>query len=226
VTTRAVNRKTGTKGVPRSEREQLIVVAAIAEFSKATYAGASLASIAAHVGVSKTLIISYFGSKESVYVACVTRLGAQVAEAVADALTTPDHLTGSGVAAGEPVLAAIFATFENRPGDWHVLFDRSVPDGPARDAARRQRTMLREQAFSAVSRSLGALGLTDQSDLDAATVVWEHMVSGLMLWWRRHPAESAAAMAARARRILAAMAGQAPQDSPGKRKRAAPTSGS
>lgn len=207
MTTRPVTGRTGTKGVPRGEREQLIVEAAIAEFSRATYAGASLAAIAAQAGVSKTLIISYFGSKEAVYAACVTKIGTQIEQAVADALNSPDHLSGAGAAAGEPVLAAIFTTFEGHPGDWHVLFDRSVPNGPARDAAREQRTILRQQAFAGVSRSLGGVGLTDPVDLVAATGVWEHMVSALMLFWRNHPEESAAAMVARAHRVLAAMAG-------------------
>jgi AcrR family transcriptional regulator len=208
VTTRPANGKTGTKGVPRGEREELIVDAAIDEFRRVTYAGTSLAAIAANAGVSKTLIISYFGSKEAVYIACVQRLGLQIADAVTNALNTSDYLAGTGAASGEPVLAAIFTTFEGRPGDWHVLFDRSVPHGPAREAARQQRTVLRGQTFAGVSRALGPIGLTDQSDLGAATVVWEHTVSGLMLWWRQHPAESAASMVARTHRILAAMAGR------------------
>ncbi len=209
MTSRPVSGRTGTKGVPRGEREQLIVEAAIAEFSRATYAGASLAAIAAQADVSKTLIISYFGSKEAVYAACVTKIGTQIEQAVAAALNSPDHLAaGPGATAGEPVLAAIFSTFEGHPGDWHVLFDRSVPNGPARDAAREQRTILRQQAFAGVSRSLGGVGLTDPVDLVAATGVWEHMVSALMLFWRNHPEESAAAMVARAHRVLSTMAGQ------------------
>lgn len=74
-----------------------------------------------------------------------------------------------------------------------------LPHGPARDAAREQRTILRQQAFAGVSRSLGSVGLTvDPVDLVAATGVWEHMVSVLMLFWRNHPEESAAAMVVRA----------------------------
>ena len=93
------------------------------------------------------------------------------------------------------------------PASATSTFDRSVPHGPARDAAREQRTILRQQAFAGVSRSLGSVGLTDPVDLVAATGVWEHMVSALMLFWRNHPEESAAAMVARAHRVLAAMAG-------------------
>ncbi|MDR3660459.1 MAG: TetR/AcrR family transcriptional regulator [Mycobacterium sp.] len=202
--------------MPRGERERLIVEAAIAEFSRATYVGASLAAIAEHADVSKALVISYFGSKEAVYAACVRRIGTQIKDAVAGAMTTEDHLASAGIAAGESVLKGIFTTFEGHPGDWQVLFDRSVPDGPAREAARRERTILREQAFGGVSRSLGAVGLTDPDDLVAATAVWEHTVSALMLWWRRHPDESGAAMVARAHRILVAMGGQPPEGVPTK----------
>ena len=58
--------------------------------------------------------------------------------------------------------------------------------------------------LDAVASSSGPCRL---GDLVAATGVWEHMVSALMLFWRNHPEESAAAMVARAHRVLAAMAG-------------------
>ena len=107
MTTRPVTGRTGTKGVPRGEREQLIVEAAIAEFSRATYAGASLAAIAAQADVSKTLIISYFGSKEAVYAACVTKIGTQIEQAVADVEITAWEDPSRLVALGRVMLAKV-----------------------------------------------------------------------------------------------------------------------
>ena len=106
------------------------------------------------------------------------------------------------------MLEAIFAPLADRPGDWPVLYDRSVPAGRARDAAREQRTILRQQAAGGVSRALAAVGLDDPDDLSAATVVWEHIVSALVQWWQHHPDESAADMTARARRVLTAASGR------------------
>lgn len=76
MTTRPVTGRTGTKVCRAVSVSSLIVEAAIAEFSRATYAGA-VPAIAAQADVSKTLIISYFGLKEAVYAACVTKIGTQ-----------------------------------------------------------------------------------------------------------------------------------------------------
>lgn len=196
--------RTGTKGMPREQREQAILTAAAAEFAASGYAGAHMSVIAAGAEVSKALVLSYFGSKEDLYVACVERAGETLAAAIGNAIPVPS----GGAADGERVLEAIFTTLAERPGDWPVLYDRSVPAGRAREAARRQRTILRQQAAAGVSRALTAAGLDDPDDLSAATLVWEHIVSALVQWWRHHPDESATAMTARARRVLAAASGR------------------
>ena len=196
--------RTGTKGMPREQREQTILAAASAEFAASGYAGAHMSVIAANAEVSKALVLSYFGSKEDLYVACVRRAGETLAGAIGDAIP----VQSAGATDGERVLEAIFATLADRPGDWPVLYDRSVPAGRARDAAREQRTILRQQAAGGVSRALAAVGLDDPDDLSAATVVWEHIVSALVQWWQHHPDESAADMTARARRVLTAASGR------------------
>ncbi|MGC7322953.1 TetR/AcrR family transcriptional regulator, partial [Mycobacteroides abscessus subsp. massiliense] len=100
------------------------------------------------------------------YVACVERAGERMAAAIGGALS--GETARAEVA--EAVLTAIFTALEDRPSDWPVLYDRTVPDGRARDAARRQRTTLRAQAVAAVTRTLGAVGLSDDDDLSAATL--------------------------------------------------------
>ena len=57
----------GTKGVPRADREQQILDAAVAEFGERGYAHASMAAIAQRAGMSKPLVYEYFGSKEGLY---------------------------------------------------------------------------------------------------------------------------------------------------------------
>lgn len=197
--------RTGSKGMPRQEREQWILTAAAAEFGELTFAGSSMNGIAARAEVSKALVLAYFGSKEDLYVACVERAGERMATAIGGALS--GETARAEVA--EAVLTAIFTALEDRPSDWPVLYDRTVPDGRARDAARRQRTILRAQAVAAVTRTLGAVGLSDDDDLSAATLVWESMVSALVDWWRHHPERSADEMAGRARRVLAALSDRA-----------------
>ncbi|ETZ87145.1 bacterial regulatory s, tetR family protein [Mycobacteroides abscessus MAB_030201_1075] len=139
--------------MPRQEREQWILTAAAAEFGESTFAGSSMNGIAARAEVSKALVLAYFGSKEDLYVACVERAGERMAAAIGGALS--GETARAEVA--EAVLTAIFTALEDRPSDWPVLYDRTVPDGRARDAARRQRTTLRAQAVAAVTRTLGPL---------------------------------------------------------------------
>ncbi|OFB44901.1 TetR family transcriptional regulator [Mycolicibacterium sp. (ex Dasyatis americana)] len=190
--------------MPRPQREQAILASASAEFAASGYVSAHMSVIAANAEVSKALVLSYFGSKEDLYVACVERAGETLAAAIGDAIA----VQSSGATDGERVLEAIFTTLADRPSDWPVLYDRSIPAGRARDAARRQRTKLRKQAAAGVGRVLAGVGLDDPDDLSAATLVWEHIVSALVQWWQHHPDESAAAMTARARRVLTAASGR------------------
>ena len=69
----------GTKGVPRADREQQILDAAVAEFGEFGYAHASVAAIARRAGISKPLVYEYFGSKDGLYLACLGRAGSHLA---------------------------------------------------------------------------------------------------------------------------------------------------
>src|SRR6185312_7553136 len=75
----------GTKGVPRADREQQILDAAVAEFGGSGYAHASMAAIARRAGISKPLIYEYFGSKDGLYLACLNRAGTHLVDRVAAA---------------------------------------------------------------------------------------------------------------------------------------------
>ncbi len=78
--------KAGTKGVPRQHRQQQILAAATEEFGTRGYAAASLASIADRVGVTKTLLHQYFGTKEDLYLACLTPVGDRLLDTIRTAM--------------------------------------------------------------------------------------------------------------------------------------------
>lgn len=204
------NHRSGTKGVPREVRETAILDAAGEEFEQCGYAAAVVGSIAARADISKTLVLSYFGSKEGLYIACVRRAGTSLTDAITDALNAPrvaEAAREASLTSETRVVAAIFECLARRPSDWPVLYDRTVPAGPARDAAREQRRALRAQAAEGVASALAGLGVTDPQDLSAMTLVWENVVSALVAWWRRNSDESAADMTARSQRIFAAIHG-------------------
>lgn len=191
----------GTKGVPRPEREQQILDAAVAEIGRVGYAGLSLGDVAQRAGVSKPLVYTYFQSKDGLYIACVDRAATLLFDAIESAITGAD-----GLSKAERTLDAIFAALEPRPHDWTVLFDRSHPDdGPAADAVRAARRRIAAQAARGVADAISAVELTDPTDVSALTDVWMGAVTSLVLWWLRHPDQSGAQMTARTHRLVGAL---------------------
>lgn len=194
----------GTPKIPRGVREQQVLDAASYEFGNLGYAGASLAAVAARVGVSKALVLSYFGSKENLYVSCVQRAGEGLIAAIEEVITQP--LQPQQMA--EQTLAAMFGTLEARPHDWNVINDRSLPAGSAgADAGAAVRRTIAEQARRGIDRLADLDLLHDPDDLAVLTEVWMSSVTAIVNWWLRHPDRSADEMAARGARVLAAATG-------------------
>lgn len=214
VTREAARPRSGTRGVPREVRAAEILEAAAAEFGANGYAGAQVTAVADRAGVSKALVLAYFGSKEKLYIACVQKAGPLVFDAVRAAFAQPDPEPRPGsslfTCAAVRVLTSIVTSLEGRIGYWALLYDRSVPEGDARVVARGQRQRLREQASVTVGGVVRAAGLADPRDQAAAVIVWESMVSGVMQWWRLNPDLTAAEVSASATRILNAWTLPAP----------------
>lgn len=194
--------RAGTKGVPRAVREELILDAATAEFGRYGHAGASLSAIAAAAGVSKQLVLGYFGSKDALFAACATRAGASIADPVDVVLARG----GTPRALAEATLAAIFTALAPRPHDWNVLNDRTAPpDSAAHRAARAARVRIAEQAAAGVGTLAALDAVTDADDLEILTDIWMGSVSALVGWWLRHPDRSPEEMTERGRRALLAL---------------------
>lgn len=67
--------------VPRAQREEQILTAAEAVFAERGFHATSMDEVAERVGVTKPLIYEYFGSKEGLLSACITRARTQLREA-------------------------------------------------------------------------------------------------------------------------------------------------
>jgi AcrR family transcriptional regulator len=81
----------GRKRVSRAERERQILDAAVAVFSERGYANASMDAVAERVGVTKPVVYTHYGSKEGLFLACVSRIRSALLEATsAAALSTDD----------------------------------------------------------------------------------------------------------------------------------------
>lgn len=193
--------RAGTKGVPRVVREQQILAAATEEFGRRGYEATSMAAVAARVGVTKALLHQYFGSKQDLYLACLTPVGDQLLGSVRAAMGE-----GGITAPRTPllVLHALFTALEGRREAWFVLYDPSLPAGgePARRAAD-YRAAIDRLAAAGSADLLRATGSADPLDADALTYAWRGMVTALVRWWIHHPDQSPDAMAERCARLFA-----------------------
>jgi AcrR family transcriptional regulator len=192
----------GTKGVPRADREQQILDAAVEGFAERGYAHASMAAIAQRAGISKPLIYEYFGSKEGLYLACLSRAGDHLVARVVQAQT------GTTLERARETFAAIFNALDGRRLDWAILTDPTLPAGSAvHDAAEGYRSRLRRLAVEGTREVLSGRGLTDAEDNALSAHVWEAIVTAVVDWWLAHPAETAVAMMERCDRVIEALSG-------------------
>ncbi|SFR29108.1 DNA-binding transcriptional regulator, AcrR family [Lentzea waywayandensis] len=164
----------------------------------------TLSDVAAAAGITKPLVHSYFGSKDDLFAACLTRARSNIVTHVEEALVdvTP------GLDAAFTVLEAVFTALAPRPHDWSLLYDTTVPPGTAAAVAlRAQRRLVAAPAITGVREGALAHGLTDADDITAATEVWLSVLSALVRWWLAHPDHTVADMLARCRRMFTAIAG-------------------
>ncbi|MFI9613434.1 TetR/AcrR family transcriptional regulator [Streptomyces sp. NPDC052023] len=208
--------RAGTKGVPRAQREQQIIAAATREFGRRGYEGTSLATVAARVGVTKTLLHQYFGAKQDLYLACLIPVGDRILSAIRAAMEdtagagTEELKGGAGEKAGAKashtplrVLHGLFTALEGQREAWFVLYDTSLPEGSeAARRARRYRTAVDECAARGTADVLLAAGSFDSLDADALRYAWQGLATALVRWWINHPDESADAMAERCARLF------------------------
>ncbi|MFI5496995.1 TetR/AcrR family transcriptional regulator [Actinoplanes sp. NPDC051859] len=190
-------RAVGTKGMPRREREELILDAAAHEFARKGYARGSTAEVAARAGISKPMIYEYFRSKDGLYLTCVEQAGSRIVAAVRSAQEGPSDITRAA-----RTMAAIFRTLESRLHDWDLVYDTTLPpDGALYEAATAHRRELNRLGAAGVAEVLACAAAGESLDADLATHLWYGTVSAAIAWWRHHPEQSADAMIARFERI-------------------------
>ena len=203
-------RGVGTKGMPRKDRERLILDAAAVEFGEKGWARGSIAAVAAQAGITKPLIYEYFGSKDGLYLTCLDRAGSGLVAAVASAQAGPSDITRA-----ERTLGAIFRALESRLQDWELVHDSTLPAGSELHAAAAvHRRELNRMGAAGVADFLGSSRTTDPLDADLVTHLWYGTVSAAVAWWRHHPEQTADEMTARCERIFAALFTQAHRPGP------------
>ncbi len=196
----------GTKGVPRLERETQILAVASEIFAAEGYGATNIQVVAEQAGISKPLIYNYFASKEGLFLACLERAGAIVADEI-ERIAQGDSV---GLERGMRTLEGMFTVLEDQRHLWRLFYDSSAPtSGAVADAVEHYTARITKLADEGVAELMRLSGITDRFDISAMTAVWMGIVDSLMRWWVDHPTESAGDMMARAGRLLGAILGGA-----------------
>ncbi|MFD6099686.1 TetR/AcrR family transcriptional regulator [Nocardiopsis flavescens] len=120
--------KTEQRRLPRGIREQLMIDAAVAAFSRGDYHTVRVEEIAEAAGTSKPTMYHYLGSKEGIFNACVRRESERLVEVLRAAVHDP------GAPGGDDPLRRGFRAFFGfvvaHRGSWTVLYRRAAA-GPA-----------------------------------------------------------------------------------------------
>ena len=192
----------GTKGVPRFERETQILAVASEVFAAEGFGATNIQVVAEQAGISKPLIYNYFGSKEGLFLACLERAGAIVADEI-ERIAQGDAV---GIERGMRTLEGMFNVLEDQRHLWRLFYDRTAPtSGAVADSIAHYTARITKLADEGVAELMGLSGITDRLDVSAMTAVWMGIVDSLMRWWVDHPDESAAAMVARAGRLFSSI---------------------
>jgi AcrR family transcriptional regulator len=191
--------KAGTKGVPRADREELILAAATRHFAEHGYAATTLADVAADAGITKPLVYSYFGPKEELFAACV-------AHAAANLQGFTSATPGTGVDAVLAIVRTTLSALEQRPYDWTLVYGIEVPKGTAAaETLREHRRRLIAPAVEQVREVARGAGLRNKDDIALLTDLWLGMLTSLVRWWHAHPDTTVDEVLARCARLYHAL---------------------
>lgn len=114
------------KRLPRSIREQQMLDAAVAVFSRRGFHAAGMDEIAEEAGISKPMVYAYLGTKEELFIACLHREGTRLMEAIARVVEPnlpPDEQLWHGI-------RAFFAFVGGHRDGWAVLYHQARGQEP------------------------------------------------------------------------------------------------
>jgi AcrR family transcriptional regulator len=167
--------------VPRAVRREQLLQLAEALFREKGYVGFSIDDLCRAAGVSRPIIYEHFGSKDGIYVACLSRIRAEFEQALlAAAADSPDLASTARNCAN-----AWFEILERDPLRWSLVYGGATGlVGPLADQLAELRDKTVDQ-IALLAKRFAPDANTEQ------TTLWAHAVSGageqLGRWWLRNP---------------------------------------
>jgi AcrR family transcriptional regulator len=170
----------------RAAREREILEAAERIFGERGYQGTSMDDVAGDVGVSKPLIYQYYGSKDGLFLACLSRLRAQLLETVSDAVTAATDAEDALYAG----FVAWFQFLDDHPQAWSVLIDEGMLStgttaGPAAEATDEVRAAFIELISAMVRMNLPPGRSADDDEIEIVAQSISGATERLAIWRSR-----------------------------------------
>ncbi len=187
--------------LPRAVREQQILDAAVAVFSRRGYHAASMDEIADTARISKPMLYAYLGSKEELFAASIRREVQRLVDAINTDLRPglrPDEQLWRG-------LRALFTFVDSHRESWRVLYRQARNHGgPFAAEVARMRNLVIDLVADLLARAVREHNAGVQSSrqgLDHDVTAMAHALVGagesLADWMLDHPEESSDTTAAR-----------------------------
>jgi AcrR family transcriptional regulator len=176
-------RAVGTRGMPREQRELLILEVAGQVFARGGYHAASMDEIADSAGVSKPMVYAYFGSKEGLYLAYIARAGRDLQA----------RLVGATAADGQPAsllrarITEFFAFVEEHDDGWRVLFGEVGSTQPITAQVAEIRERIADAIRSMIEAGSGSSPRYAPPMSDALAHALVGAGESLANWWLDHP---------------------------------------
>ncbi|MGL4306881.1 MAG: TetR/AcrR family transcriptional regulator [Mycobacteriaceae bacterium] len=194
----------GTQGMSRLEREEQIIDIAISEFGKRGYAQVSLSAIAELAGVSKTLIVAYFSSKNDLYTRCIHRAGQRLTEVISQVVDDGDTTIEGPI----QTITRMLSSIDAHPVDWMLIYDDTCPEAqPVVDVVSVYRNAVEEFARAGSVLILTGRKNIDSVDIDILANAWLGMVSQVLRWYRNNPDINAEDMSERSAKLMRYLVG-------------------
>jgi AcrR family transcriptional regulator len=181
--------------MPRVEREEQILTAAMELFTERGYPHVSMDAIAGQTGITKPLIYSYFGSKEDLYATCIRRFLVpleQTVIAAVDASLPPERRMWKAA-------LVVFGWIGAHRKGWNRFFLEPAAHGE-RPAATVEE--FRERGVVQLARMFWQ-GMEDSGLPESLKPETTHQVrifmggfESLARWWVAHPDEATAELLA------------------------------
>ena len=134
--------------LPRAVREEQMLDAAVAVFSRRGFHAASMDEIAERAEVSKLMVYAYLGAKEDLFIACLHRVATRLMEAIA-AVVRPDLAPDQQLWNG---LRAFFGFVGKHRDGWSVLYRQARGQEVRRHLPRNRRELDDVEPHDALAR--------------------------------------------------------------------------